>query len=341
MREGHGRLFFDVPAGLESVTVDVSSTENVDVAIQRSPFSFAPPSLPLARGPDVASAVRPGGVERLVVDRPEAGRYYVVLTNPGATGPLAADVLVTLGSGSPGPLPSPGLYANLDRSGHGINLNRTADQIVLQWYTYLEDGSPVWYLAQGPLPRAGRPWSAPLNYFRWDGSSAADTVVGDIMLTFLSEQEFVFSFRVNGESGSERFVALADLPPCQAPGQAVEDVTGLWFIPGQSGFGYALLGLPEAQVQLAYIYDDLGMPRWAYGEGPAATSNTFELLQFTGFCPTCEFARTTSTVIGLNDFDLDPAAGNISTSLAWTGPVPGSWEASGPARNLAPTPFCR
>ena len=50
------------------------------------------------------------------------------------------------------PLPADNAYYDPARSGHGVFLGQGAGQWVAYWYTYLQDGTPAWYLAQAALP---------------------------------------------------------------------------------------------------------------------------------------------------------------------------------------------
>ena len=45
-------------------------------------------------------------------------------------------------------------YFNPNRSGHGMFLSQADSAWALVWYTYLEDGTPTWYLAANAAPGA-------------------------------------------------------------------------------------------------------------------------------------------------------------------------------------------
>ena len=89
-----------------------------------------------------------------------AGRWYIVATSAGGsqarvtlhTQPRTGRKLRSL--------PDRRAYYNPQRSGHGIFVSQAAGQQVVYWYTYLEDGTPVWYAACAARPvriiRSGR-----------------------------------------------------------------------------------------------------------------------------------------------------------------------------------------
>src|SRR5205807_1465229 len=103
--------------------------------------------------------------------------------------------------------PAPGAYFNPQRSGHGIFMNDAAGNRVLYWYTYLEDGTPVWYTAGAPVPDASTgTWIAQLLRVNWKGDVINTFgIVGDVLLTPINATDFMFSWHLNGTSGSERF----------------------------------------------------------------------------------------------------------------------------------------
>ena len=193
------------------------------------------------------------------------GRYYIVPVNSGNIA-QTVDLAVSLEHTGNTLTPVQGLWFNPARDGAGFNLNLSDDQLIIEWYTYLEDGTPTWYLAQGDFPPAGDQWTADLLFFNWDDSSAAGVDVGEVVLTFQSPTDLLFSYQVNGYSGSEPYTTIVADTSCASNGSAVEQ-TGLWFLPDRPGFGYSILSLAGQQVHINYLYDGLGFPRWVLGQG--------------------------------------------------------------------------
>ena len=338
--EGHGRLFIDVPTGAARLTVRTAAEGDVDLLLARENPVFAAPDVPAVSSEPFARAEGPGGAHMLQVEDPDPGRYYVIPVNRQSFAAVTAQVTAQIEPGDNTIRPLPGLYFNPARNGAGFNLNTTDNQLIIEWYTYLEDGTPTWYLAQGPFPVSGNQWVADLQYFSWDGTSATPVTVGKAVLTFESETDLVFSFRVNGASGSEPYTIIGPNPGCDGQGAGAER-TGLWFLPVSPGFGYSVLGFGDSQVHINYLYDAQGFPRWVLGQDVAAAADMLAMNQFTGFCPTCAFVPVTSTSVGSNEFVFDdPASGSISTSVEFLSPVPGGWDQAGDMANLTPAFSC-
>ena len=329
--EGHGRLFVDVPAGARSLTVSATSGRLLDLHVVRQAFAFsadtAPPAADLA---DPLESSTGATSHEIVINDPEPGRYHLVPVNTASeSGSVRVEVLVDGGEVSV--QPRPGLFFNPQRNGHGFNLNQSADgQLIIEWYTYLEDGTPTWYLAQAPRG-IGNQWFAELLHFRWNGSEATATPVGVVVLTFEDPDTLAMSFRVNGESGTERHTSIGPVVDCAAG----PDQTGLWFVPGEAGYGYSV---QSGQVQINYLYDGFGAPRWVLGQTENILDGAIDLGQFTGFCPTCSAVATTMEIVGTNEFVFDGSGGQIMTDVLFVNSVPGQWIAGGALQNL--TPLC-
>ncbi|HET9483107.1 MAG TPA: hypothetical protein VFO79_04050, partial [Xanthomonadales bacterium] len=77
--------------------------------------------------------------------------------------------------------PAAGLWFNPARSGHVMDIERAGEVLASTWYTYLPDGSPVWYQAVARFE--GSRWTAPLNRYSIaaDGSRPGE-VVGELTL---------------------------------------------------------------------------------------------------------------------------------------------------------------
>ncbi|MGH8041250.1 MAG: S8 family serine peptidase [Rudaea sp.] len=344
--------FIDVP-GQSTLLVD---TSYVSGSSNRSPLSFrltradfpAPSvSSQIAAAPAVASGDAQwslGGAvtTKTTTAQANAGRWYLVVSNTGTSN---ADVTLTMQMNliEQVATPAAGAYFNPQRSGHGIYMNRGGDQQAAYWYTYLEDGTPVWYAALNTAPAPGSgAWSAPLARVTWDGSAIdAYTTIGDAIITPISVSDYLFSWHLYGASGSEHFTLLG-LDECVTFGSAQGDFTGQWFAPAQSGYGMDVLALPTIQNDTFYFYDALGQPRWADGNvSTFGASATVPLMQYTGFCPTCAFASVTTRGIGnLNVSYTDTLHGNYSTNLNLLTPLSGSWAINQPIARLTGSAAC-
>ncbi|MDJ0655935.1 MAG: S8 family serine peptidase [Xanthomonadales bacterium] len=340
--QGHGRMFLDVPDSATSLSVNASGSHEFELSVVRDDAVFTAPDLPLVSGigSPQAFATSNGASTQLNVSGSELlpGRYYIVPVNSGNIA-QTMDLTVELIHDGRTITPVQGLWFNPARDGSGFNLNLSDDQLIIEWYTYLEDGTPTWYLAQGEFPPAGDQWAADLLFFNWDDSTGAAVDVGEVVLTFESPSDLVFSYQVNGFSGSEPYTAIVPDISCASNGTAVEQ-TGLWFLPDRPGFGYSILSLAGQQVHINYLYDSLGFPRWVLGQG-ADGNQTLELSQFSGFCPACAFSPVSSVPVGSNAVVFDSSqAGDIATAVTFAGPLSGDWGEAGAMSNLTPTISC-
>ena len=295
------------------------------------------------------------------IDDLRSGRWYVVATNntgaqvsfavqmfDGPASQLSAPVNTwpssppNLGA-SGNPTISPGFYYNPLRSGHGISLSRASGQQVVFWYTYLEDGTPQWYQAQATAPDSSSSWwHAPLYRVAWDGGKARLSQVGDITLTPIATNHFLFTWRLEGQSGSERFVQLARTGACPDFNGEATNFTGAWYAPTLSGYGMDVLSLPEQQFDVFYFYDAFGLARWGVGSSlPFSANSTLAFTQNTGFCPSCAYTPVTKQPLGTVNADYTSAAsGNLSTNLVLQPPLSGSWITNKPMVRLTGSATC-
>lgn len=353
------RLYFDVPPHATSVRFSSASAANFDLYVARVDNSAHSASSVIApapaRGAATASATTAGGNETITVNAPAPGRWYVTPVNASgavASGTVRAEVV------SAGPRPGflAGHYFNPARSGHGAFVDFAGpvgnpDQWVMVWYTYLEDASasadlPTWYYSQGTAPGAAGIWRAPLFRVVWDGAATHATVVGDVTLTEVGTEAVSFTYNLDGISGSERFARLGAGGGCQQYNGQPLDVSGHWYSPSLSGFGYSYqvtTGADPQEVFISYIYDGAGAPRWVYGQRTFDPgSNTIPLSWFAGFCPTCAPVGLVGTGAGSGSRVL--ATNNISTmgaSLNFSGGLSGAWSQDRPVALLSQRKSCQ
>ena len=341
--------FIDAPPGTAAILVDsrlASGSGPLSFSLVRADFPQSSAS------PQIAAAPVSGGAlswtlnavateQNLTLSIVSPGRWYIASQNGG--GDAAAVVLsVRLQPGTaPVPALAPGNYFNPQRSGHGIFVSQAAGQQVVDWYTYLADGTPAWYVAQGAAPPAtAGSWSSTLYRVTWDGATGTPTPVGDAVLTMTAADQAIFSWHLFGESGSEAFMLLAP-PDCVSAGGSV-NLSGEWYAPAQSGYGFDALVLPGQQFDAFYMYDGLGNPRWVVGaNGPFAASSTIAMLQSTGFCPVCAYqALTTQTAGSMTIAYANGSGGQLTTAIALNPPLSGTWNISQPIARLTGTAQC-
>lgn len=280
-----------------------------------------------------ASADGPGGDKQLVLDRltqPRLrnGKWYLQLINrSGPETDVQFRAEVDRAPGGTAFMPKAGMWWNPDRPGHGLDVQKAGDSLVVVWFTYLSDGTPVWYLAVATLE--GTTWTADLDLFTWNWNQleASSETVGTLELEFDGDSAATMNWSIDGQgSGSEpmeRFIALPAAPPV--------NLTGHWFEAARSGYGATLLSQSDVEVATLYLYDGQGNARWTQGvlADAVAGQSSYELLQFTGFCPSCPFVPTTNRSVGefSRSFDSN-TEGVASIDVDWRSPLPGRWQSS-------------
>ena len=215
-----------------------------------------------------------------------------------------------------------GMWYNPARDGHGIDLQRSGNNLFVVWYTYDETGAPVWYLAVGEYTMPV--WTADLLKFSWP--SVTSEVVGSLTMTFSDAESANFEFTVNGASASESFqplVADRRFTPV--------DYTGHWFPPNENGYGFTVNMQGGLEFTVIYYYDAAGNPRWALGTSDSAGGdNTIDVLSYSGFCPTCEWVQISGEAAGsISHTITSPTEGLISTSVSYPGEEGGNWDRTG------------
>lgn len=363
------RVFFDLPQADNYNAIAVSiyaaagiDLNGIDVKVVRTDFPAADVSPVIAPAPSVPSLADPpltwnaGATSTGTIEHPRPGRWYVAITNSGAT-EVPLNVSVTdpaYGSAGVPPLgatPTPtlaeGAYFNLQRGGHGIFLSRASGQQVVDWYTFLEDGTPVFYVAQNPAPPSNSGWwTAPLYRAAWNPTIKDFTIVqiaGSISLIPTSENNMMYSWQLEGRSGSEAFTLLARTGACPSVNGVATNFNGNWFAPGESGYGVDVLALPEQQFDTFYLYDALGNPTWVIGaNGPFATSSTLDLVQSTGFCPSCAWRALTTRPAGTMSVSFASAtSGHWNTAITLNPPLSGDWNVNQATLRLTGSPACQ
>lgn len=220
-----------------------------------------------------------------------------------------------------------GMWYNPGRSGHGIDLQRARDLLLITWFTYGPDGNPVWYQALAPF--TGDHWEADLFSFAFDHSEngAEGTIVGSVTLDFESETAATFGWNlspIGGGIGSEPFEPLIF-----SEDDPVFDLTGHWAAADESNWGLTVDIQGAIQVATVYYYDAEGNPRWVQGVGSAGPDTAIGLDSFTGFCPGCDtqaFPVQATSVGELRLRYFTRRQGDIESDFEYPGAEGGRWQ---------------
>lgn len=305
----HDRMFIDIPPGVTSMNVaaqGASSAQSNALKIElfRQDFSVALSSPPFAQLPaglsSIAVAAGSGGNGPGITinDSVTAGRYFVKLSNTSGT-PVSATVTATATSAPSTLNPHRGLW-DADRNiSQGAEWNASGSFNFSVWYTYDDLGQPTWYIAAGAAV-TGNIWTADLLRVTNDGGEQQEKIVGKLSITFLADNQLIYSYTVLGQSG---FDTMHPNGPNTCPNISggPKSYTGHWYR-GVAGLGGStVLVYNSAQAQVHYLYDNKGEPRWviaADDNNQSATAQVIPMLQFKGFCAVCNPTAVSWDTIG-------------------------------------------
>jgi hypothetical protein len=360
------KVIFDVPVNATSVTF--TARHRSLVGILAKPVEDVDLYLIAPSGPNadpVVSAGNPAAVthsattsdpapsnsETITLNNPTPGRWQVIAkTKSGLPTNIRVGALFNTFSAAPDF--KFGHYYNPSRSGHGLYLDKVAGQWVMIWYTYLEDGTPTWYYAQADAPNAlagNSLWEASLSRVVWNGTSQFKYPVGFVNVALLGDSSFQFTYNIGGETGNETFVRLG-APGCLQSARQNFDVSGLWYSPSKSGFGYSIEPISNQEFSLSYLFDAAGYPRWLFAQKSFVDgTDSLVLKQQSGFCPLCTYRVPTRQDVGQLTRTITPMAGpdnlpgyaNISITANFAAPLAGSWNESLPVEFLTTRKACR
>jgi subtilisin family serine protease len=338
--EAHERLVVDVPPGTSALTIESSADAgegDIDLWLVPASVHAGDPPLPAAppRSTALASAQTSGSNERITLQAIAPGRYHVVAANRGP-GAQQFELRVTATTAGAPPRLMENLYFNPQRDGHGVFVSRGGGQLVLFWYTYDDAGAPTWYFAAAPAAAGGEAvWSAPLSRSTWNGTGYQLTTVGRVLVTRTADDRYVYAWQLDGSWGAEPLLPVA-APSCPRVGGVQVDYTGQWYSPQRDGYGFSVLSLDRIEVQLAYVYDDAGNPRWVLGSREPFGASTLDMRQFRGFCPQCAAVATSSRFAGtLVRNYANVSAGSAALELVFADGVAGAWRSDLPTLMLS------
>ncbi|MGQ0798929.1 MAG: S8 family serine peptidase [Pseudomarimonas sp.] len=342
------RLFVDVPNNASALTIRSSGAGEVDLYAAR----VADPTTPIIvaappRAQAQVSALGAGANHTLTVDGATLapGRWYITPVNTAAT-PTTFSLSTELSYASPRAQPRFGAYFDPSRDGSGVFLFPVGESWGLAWYAYLEDGTPTWYLGAGARPGATQgQWQVDLLRYRWNGSEAIGTRVGEALLSLNQTLGFTFSWSLDSASGSQKLQWIGETR-CPNVGGNPLDVTGLWFSPAQPGFGYSVIGSPDFQSVGAYFYDQRGIARWSLGTGVPFSATSIITQDRIGSCPLCSYtvpmltAETGALNINYSSASMGQFGFVFPAGTPPTTPTPGEWRVDLPAVRLSDAIGC-
>ncbi|MBL39054.1 MAG: hypothetical protein CMP07_11660 [Xanthomonadales bacterium] len=308
----HDLMFIDVPPGMVELNVTVEGSIS-DVTIRRRTFdelAGSVPQTPPAPDQVVLQATQDGGQWTASLDSPSAGRYYVVLDNAS---PVETDVVVTasvgeaqVGTPPPGSeTTGRGLWGPAERAiNQGLDWQAGGGGRFAVWYTYDEAGSPTFYITDTVPDDGSSFFRAVLFRATSDDARSSLKVVGEVQVTRIREQRFMYAWRLNGNHGAEMFspVSGSTCPTIPELGNDPVPLLGHWFSPDTAAGGVTLLITDSTEAWIRYYYDNANSPRWVLADTELPPTvpggNRMEVLDFRGFCIYCDEVTVTNDVVG-------------------------------------------
>ena len=327
------RLYIDVPPNASALTLTSTGIGEVDLYAAQAPGASGPViAAAPARASAHASATGTGAAGTITLGGAalQPGRWYVTPVNTG-NAQARVNITATLAYATARPATKFGAYFNPARSGTGVFLYEAGPAWALIWYAFLEDGTPTWYLGSAPAPSAEQgAWTVKLSRFTWNGSAANGTEVGEAVLSLLDPQRFTFSWNIDGGSGSETLQWI-DAGGC--PAAVPRDLTGSWYAPSLSGYGYSINVHPGLETSAAYFYDDEGRARWAFGASDG--TGAVPLSQYDGACPLCAYRAPLATPVGsfVREW-ISESSGHGALDIDLVAPLSGSWNTAAPIAKI-------
>ena len=353
------RIYIDVPPNATRLTVTSQGqgevtlylTHQLPLQVGTPPpgTSSAPPIIPVAppRNQANARSTQAGANDSVSIDA-RAGRWYITPENTGST-TAQFDLTATIEYGSAAIRPGFGNWYNPHRSGSGLQISPVNDGSLwaVAWYTYAQDGTSTWYIGTGPAPIGNNGhFIFDVSRFAWNGSRTVSVGVGEAMLSLVDASNMVFSWNLDGESGSQKLSFLTTAG-CQGV-QGKQQVDGNWYSPADSGYGYDFNSYPGLEAVLAYLYDGMGQPRWlqaSRSQDPGIGSDaSMDVLQSDGACPLCTYnwaeGYTTTKVGAMTRRFITPTTGQVGIDVMFAPPVPGVWSKNGNVQMLTSPRNC-
>lgn len=326
----HDTLVFDVPANATSVTFRTQGTGSVSLYAAHVPNPTAPvvAPAPARNAPGVLSATAAGANQVLTVSGGSLlpGRWYVTPVNTGG-GVAEVAVSATVDATSAPLVVRGGSYYAPARGGHGIFMYPAGAERAVLWYTYFQDGTPTWYYMQAPQPGADGSWSTPIYRAAWNGSANHLVQVGNAVMTSVTDKQFTFAYNLDGFTGVESMDAF--LTGCPSVGGQPMDSSANWFDPARAGSGYSVQVHPGYEFIAAFIYDNLGVPRFLAAERGGAFdtgNNPVQLDQLQGFAPLGAYSAPVRTAVGTVSRQYGATAiTGITLDATFANGVAGGW----------------
>lgn len=332
--QAQDRLYIEVPPNATRLRAKRQGGDKVQLFLAHDATPTAPAIGPApARSAAAATSSQNGNSVEVSVSGAalKPGRWYVTPVNKGNQ-PANFDLVVSMEYGTSAVQPGWGNWYYPARDGSGFFLSPVFDGEVwvLTWYTFAEDGSPVWYLGTSAAPTAKQgSLSIDMHRHSWDGQQTHEVAVGNATLTLQSENRLQVSWNIDGESGSEPLDRIG-AGVCRNLGSTGQKPDGNWYTPARSGFGVEALTAPGTEAYISYIYDAQGFARWvlAYRNANPTVGNkdVMDAYLQKGSCPLCSYGVPAEARVGTFSRRYSSATkGHMGISVNFPTPLRGAW----------------
>lgn len=167
------------------------------------------------------------------------------------------------------------IYWNPAEPGWGYNLQHQGELLFGTWYTYADDGQPMFLTVEATLQPDGS-FAGPIYRFagtpfgQINGSQAFTAIseIGQATMRFDADGELNLAYTVDGVSQVkqlERFVFAATPPSCFGTTESRREASNysdLWWNDSESGWGLTLSHQGDTILALWYTYGEGGRDQW-------------------------------------------------------------------------------
>jgi hypothetical protein len=220
--------------------------------------------------------------------------------------------------------PRSGWWYTANEAGTGISLEIQNNKLFMAWYTYDEEGRPVWLTSPGTLTDDNH-FSGKL--YTWTGwplgtpyLTATSEEVGTVEINFTSSDQASLSWTYDTSQGQKIITRFMD---AMSPGQKdLRNITGWWWNPDYNGMGI-FIEVQGGNIFMAwYHYRDDNSPRWwSLNKGFAADAINFSAMfkeWSNGQCMGCLYKEPTA----INMQNVIVTFQESGTArLTWSGPT--------------------
>ncbi len=305
----HERIFVDVPPGTTSLNVQATGAsgtqsnslrmeiyrQDFDQALAGQPFASLPGGLNLVSSANGGSNLGPS---INLSTNPAPGRYYVRLANNSANA-AAVTINTNVQGGKAGVNPFKGLWRFERYNYQGGEYNSLGSFHYFLWYSYDDLGQPTFYNASAPAPTSNV-WVTDLLRYTNDGTQQQSQMVGKLAMTFIGNNEVLFSYSLLGIVGSDTMVPLGP-NTCPTISGSKKSYHGTWGKQAVGLGGATVSVFDNSQSHIHYLFDGRGSPKFLLASDDTnhmSNATSMPILHFKAYCATCPVVPEEITEVG-------------------------------------------